>query len=102
MTVVVATWVTVDFAALERLHAERLQLRKSYRCTNTRLLRHPSEPERALVLMEFPSMLDAKGYLSATMLSLGADGDKIRGKTALEYFEGFSLDAAAAAAIAAA
>jgi len=101
MTVVVATWVTVDFAALERMHAERFLLRKSYGCTNTRLMRHPSELDRALVLMEFPSLLDAKSYLSATMLSLGADGHRIGDDRVVEYFEGVSLEAAADAALAA-
>jgi hypothetical protein len=100
MTVVVAVWVTADFADLQRMHVERRLLRLNYGCNNTRLVQDQADPGRVLVLMEFPSMLHAKSYLSASTLSLGSDAAKVTDRT-LEFFEDVSLNAAAAAAIAA-
>jgi hypothetical protein len=95
---VLAVRVTVDdVSELERMHSERRLLRQSYGCTNTRLVRDPLQPNRVLVLMEFPSTIDAKSYLSATSLSLGSERDMIEDPV-VEYLEDVSLDEAVAAA----
>ena len=96
--VVLAVRVTVeDVSELEQMHKERLLLRHSYGCRNTRLVRDDPNPNRVLVLMEFPSMLDAKSYLSATSLSLGSQRELIK-DIVVEYFVDVSLNDAAAAA----
>jgi hypothetical protein len=96
--VVLAVRVTVEeVSELERMFKERRLLRHSYGCRNARLVHDEANPNRVLALMEFPSMLDAQSYLSASNLSLGAQRDLIIDPV-VEYLEDVSLDEAVAAA----
>lgn len=87
MATLVVKHPVADYGSWRAVYDDVAALRQQYGCTADRVMRDASDPDRVLVIHEFPTLGDAQSFASDPALKAAMARGGVSGAPSIEFYQ---------------